>query len=679
MGTKLSDFFPEQPAWVERQQRLDGLLNFASSALDIQKSQTQGETYRSPTFGIDNLAYLWSKQYTQNRAQMINDLFAIASTVAEIRAPVMHIRNEVFRRGIEWHAKFSRKCVDCGQEFSDEVEKCTCGSTNLRFPDPKQKERLTPFISSGNIFGNSLVEISKQLEWDVNVADEMYLYVAKEFIADDDARKTSKDLGVRSRPLEIRRLNPAYIEMDLNSKGLPKANHYVCLIHRDQVKKFGASESGHTMTEADMICPECKRQMVPIMWIYYYRGAKKYLLETEVCRASKFEINEIGGFSPILTIFEKALTLIGMDKMAFKYFFERKLPASLLMIFTDDVEGLRREREGILQQLAKNPDYVPMMGVSTKQGARGRADLVRLFHTFNEMDYMPIKNEIRERIASLWGVTPIWQTAVESIGGMSSQTAQLVVTSRVVESDQSIFNEKMFPFITEAFGIDDWELRLRVPEEKAESTRIQFGQQRIAAANMLHMMGFDVKLKPGVKSIDDVDFIVSGQAMNMQQAMGGGMAGGAGAPPPTPGAGGQPGAGEGGKGPSEMGDRGEEAQAEKFPGFKLGKSFEIKPWIPQLMEKGLIIKDIGEIKIAPDGTSVQMLFKSSDDNMYEAMFDMKGGLLGINRTKPATPGMHSHEGYETPHPSSMPHDTLTARGKREDVSLSEDDSEDSGQ
>lgn len=664
MGNRLIDFFPEQPSWLEKQRRLDGLMAFATAALDLQKSQ--GEKYQSPSFGIDNLAYLWSKQYTQNRAQMINDLFAIASTVAEIRAPVLHIRNEVFRRGIEWHAKFSHKCVDCGQEYTDEVEKCTCGSKNLRPPNPKEKDRLSNYIGNSNVFGNSLIEVAKQLEWDVNVADELYLYIAKEFIADDAAKD---ELKVRSRPLEIRRLNPAYIEMDLNSRGLPKANHFVCLIHRDNVKKAGATVEGKP---DDMRCPICSRPMVPTMWIYYYRGAKKYLLESEICRASKFEINEVGGFSPILTIFEKALTLIGMDKMAFKYFFERKLPASLLMIFTDDVEGLRRERESLLQQLSKNPDYVPMLGVSAKQGARGRAELIRLFHTFSDMDYMPIKNEIRERIASLWGVTPIWQTAVESVGGMASQTAQLVVTSRVVESDQSIFNEKIFPFICDAFGIGDWELRLRVPEEKAESTRIQFGQQRIAAANMLHMMGFDVKLKPGVKSIDDVDFIVSGEAVNLQQQMGG-MAG-AGTSGGAPDAGGQPGAGEGGEPPTEAGDRSVDSSPEKFPGFPMGKSFEIKPWIPQLMEKGILIKSIEDIKIPETGSMVQMIFTNSSDNqMYEALFDMKGSLLGINRTQPNKPGMHSHEGYETPHPTSLPHDTFTGREKREDMRLSAGD------
>jgi predicted Zn-ribbon and HTH transcriptional regulator len=666
MGNKLSDFFPERPAWVEKQQRLDNLISFASSAIDIQKSQG-GETFRSPSFGIDNLAYLWSKQYTQNRAQMLNDLFAIASTVAEIRAPVMHIRNEVFRRGIEWHAKFSKKCKDCGQEYSDEVEKCaSCGSTNLRAPEPSQKDRLKPFISNSNVFGNSLIEISKQLEWDANVVDEMYLYVAKEFIA------TGNGDEVRSKPLEIRRLNPAYIEMDLNSQGLPKANHFVCLIHREQVKKAGATKDGK---REDMVCPTCNRPLVPIMWIYYYRGAKKYLLESEICRASKFEINELGGFSPILTIFEKALTLIGMDKMAFKYFFERKLPASILMVWTDDVEGLRREREGMLQQLAKNPDYVPMMGVSSKQGARGRAELLRLFHTFAEMDYMPLKNEIRERIASLWGVTPIWQTAVESVGGMSSQTAQLVVTSRVVESDQSIFNDKMYPFLCEAFGIDDWEIRLKVPEEKAESTRIQFGQQRIAAANMLHMMGFDVKLKPGVKSIDDVDFIVSGEALDMKQQMG--MGGGA--PPATGGEGGnpspdggQPPAGQGGAPPADIDDRGEEAGG-KFPGFKLGNAaFEIKPWIPQILEKGLMVKALNDVKIPAEGSMVQLIFTNSDDQLYEALFNVKGSLLGINRLHPAKPGMHEHEGYPTPHPTSLPHDTMTMRNRREDMSLAQD-------
>ncbi len=38
--------------------------------------------------------------------------------------------------------------------------------------------------------------------------------------------------------------------------------------------------------------------------------------------------------------------------------------------------------------------------------------------------------------------------------------------------------------------------------------------------------------------------------------------------------------------------------------------------------------------------------------------------------------MHEHEGYPTPHPTSLPHDTMTMRNRREDMSLAQDRDED---
>ena len=135
-----------------------------------------------------------------------------------------------------------------------------------------------------------------------------------------------------------------------------------------------------------------------------------------------------------------------MDKNLYRYFFERKMPASMLMVTTDDAESLRKEREHITAQTRLDPNYIPMVAVSSRN-QRGRVDLVRLFHTLQEMDYLAVKVEIRERVGAVWGVTPAWQGAPEAFGGLSTQTQQLVVMSRVVESDQRLFHEKVFPKI----------------------------------------------------------------------------------------------------------------------------------------------------------------------------------------------------------------------------------------
>ena len=179
------------------------------------------------------------------------------------------------------------------------------------------------------------------------------------------------------------------------------------------------------------------------MYKYYHRSHHMYFMDSEIIHLSKFSPSETYGWSPILTIFEKALTLVGMDKNLYRYFFERKMPASMLMVTTDDPESLRREREHIAAQTRLDPNYIPMVAVSARN-QRGRVDMVRLFHSLQEMDYLPVKEEVRERVAAMWGVTPAWQGAPEAFGGLSTQTQQLVVMSRVVEGDQRLFHEKVF-------------------------------------------------------------------------------------------------------------------------------------------------------------------------------------------------------------------------------------------
>lgn len=255
------------------------------------------------------------------------------------------------------------------------------------------------------------------------------------------------------------------------------------------------------------------------MYKYYHRNQHIFLFDGEVIHLSKFSPSETYGWSPILTIFEKALTLIGMDKNLYRYFFERKMPASMMMVFTDDPESLRRERQQIAAQTRLDPNYIPMVAVSARNN-RGRVDMVRLFHTLNEMDYLPVRNEIRERIAAMWGVTPAWQGAPEAFGGLSTQSQQLVVMSRVVEGDQRLFHEKVFPQILEAFGITDWTLKLPTPEEKAEATRISFSQQKAQIANQFIALGFDVRLKSDGVPVEDAEFLIYGKAVPMAEMQG---------------------------------------------------------------------------------------------------------------------------------------------------------------
>jgi hypothetical protein len=469
---RLQDYLPEVPKLAQTVINLNEQINF----LDLMKSGS-GETGRAPTIGLDHVVNTWVRHQMAYRQQLVMDLQMLAYSIEEVRSPLQHITGEVFRRGIEWVPLVEN-------------------------PDPEQQKRLMKFMDDCNIFDQSLEEVLRQFHFDLNAIDDSFLYIVKEYKKDEDG-------SINSKVNEIRRLNPALVEFDLDAAGLPKNAHFLCPIHRDEVKE----DPGE--------CPQddCDIKLQPVMYKYYHRNQHIFMLDGEIIHLSKFSPSETYGWSPILTIFEKALTLIGMDKNLYRYFFERKMPASMMMVFTDDPESLRRERQQIAAQTRLDPNYIPMVAVSSRNN-RGRVDMVRLFHTLNEMDYLPVRGEIRERIAAMWGVTPAWQGAPEAFGGLSTQTQQLVVMSRVVEGDQRLFHEKVFPQILEAFGITDWGLKLPNPEEKAEATRISFSQQKAQIANQFIALGFEIRLKDDGVPVEDAEFMIFGKPVNMMEKQG---------------------------------------------------------------------------------------------------------------------------------------------------------------
>jgi len=466
---KLSEFLPDVPQVAQTISSLNEQINM----LQIMKST--GDSGQAPTIGLDHVVNTWVRHQMAYRQQLVMDLQTITFSVQEIRGPLTHITGEVFRRGL--------KLVP-----------------SVKNPDKSQLTRFNKFFADANVFDQSLEEVLRQFHYDVNSIDDGFLYMAKEYEELSDGK-----LG--SKVKEIRRLNPALVEFDLDAAGLPKNAHFVCPLDRtDVAEEPGKSKKGY--------------DRIPAMYKYYHRNQHMYLTDSEIIHLSKFSPSETYGWSPILTVFEKALTLIGMDKNLYRYFFERKMPASMIMVTTDDPESLRRERAHIAAQTRLDPNFIPMVAVSSRNN-RGRVDMVRLFHTLQEMDYMPVKQEIRERIASMWGVSPTWQGTPEAFGGLSATTQQLTVMSRVVESDQRLFHDKVFPQLLKAFGVTDWKLELPTPEEKAEATIIAQTQQKVAIASQLAQMGFSVELKDKEEvDMKELEFVVSGDMVPQAQMQG---------------------------------------------------------------------------------------------------------------------------------------------------------------
>ena len=73
--------------------------------------------------------------------------------------------------------------------------------------------------------------------------------------------------------------------------------------------------------------------------------------------------------------------------------------------------------------------------------------------SIKEMDYIQVKEDLRDRIAAFYGVSKIFMADNSASGGLNNEGMQILVTNRAVEMAQTIWNNYVFPFMTEEFGI----------------------------------------------------------------------------------------------------------------------------------------------------------------------------------------------------------------------------------
>jgi predicted RNA-binding Zn-ribbon protein involved in translation (DUF1610 family) len=115
-------------------------------------------------------------------------LYEIANQSVITRTCTTQLKNEVFRRGYDWKKNFSEKCVSCGKENENPVDKCPeCGSLQLVRPDTNQLKYARNFLDGYVNKSNQLfIDVLKELEDDLNIVDDAYLILVKEYFLDNN-------------------------------------------------------------------------------------------------------------------------------------------------------------------------------------------------------------------------------------------------------------------------------------------------------------------------------------------------------------------------------------------------------------------------------------------------------------------------------------------------------------
>ena len=408
-------------------------------------------------------------------------LYAASYECVVLRSILNHLSVETFRKGFGWKPKFVVKCRECEETYNQEVEECTKCGGEVRKADKSQLEYAETLLSSQNNMLQDFIEILREIEMDLNIVDDAYIILTKEYFVDPDTKKI-----MFYRVKEISRADPIFMRILADKRGVRGGSQYTSLVDRtfrtnDPKKK----------------CPTTGTPVVPIHYMNLAGvGKGQVYTEGEVIHISKWSPSKLYGRSPVATMWRQVNTLIAMDNYVYSAYQKKRMPRGVMVIKSYNMETVERTARNIQEHLERDPNYIPTIGVETESG-RGGLEYVRMMDTLEELQYIPIKDDIRQRIAAFFGVSNVFMNDVSG-GGLNNEGMQIVVSNRSVAYAQSIYNRVLFPQIAEAFDITEWELKLNPHEEEDEIMHLR--RDEMAIRNMMQMKqaGYEATLRDGI-------------------------------------------------------------------------------------------------------------------------------------------------------------------------------------
>tara|TARA_B100001094_G_scaffold19110_1_gene16344 strand:- start:367 stop:2022 length:1656 start_codon:yes stop_codon:yes gene_type:complete len=427
-------------------------------------------------------------------------IYHIVTQSTIVRTCITQLKQEIFRRGYHWDAKFAVKCRSCGKEHENATKECVqCGSLELEKPNPDQLKYAKDFLEGYvNCSEQMFIDVLKELEDDLNIMDDAYMVMVKEYYADNNN-------SVRMHRIkEVYRGDPVTMHIYSNELGERGKSGYTCLRHRHRIH-----------TSATELCENCNSELHPVHYVNRVNGEEQYFVKGEVLHFSKYSPSRLYGLSPVITLWNNITTLIAMDNYVNSSYTKARMPKGLLAVQTRNMDSMKSFWRGVKEKMEQDPHFIPVMGIES-EGGKGSVEWVKFMDSLKEMDYIQVKDDLRDRISAFYGVSKIFMADNSASGGLNNEGMQVLVTNRAVEMAQTIWNNYVFPFMTEEFGITDWQLKLPPSEEEDEIAVLRKREIEVNVAAAIKNLGFEVDMD------DEGRFIYTKPEPKPEQAEGGG-------------------------------------------------------------------------------------------------------------------------------------------------------------
>ena len=402
-------------------------------------------------------------------------LYAVAQENLILRTVLSTLQQEIFRRGYRWEKKFNKKCTSCDKEYQHDVDVCDeCGG-EVRNPNPDELVYAKWLLEQRNAMEQTFMDVLRELEYDLNITDDAFMVLVKEYYIDPETNEIEF-----YRIKEIIRGDPIFMRIIADKRGVRGGRFRVCPVHRTEVKSFSGE---------DKECPTCGREMEDVHHVNTAGSGKtQYYLKGEVIHVSKYQPSKLYGRSPVSTLWRQAMTLTAMDNYMYTAYSKRRIPRGILSINTDNLESMKAFWKATDEKLERDPHYIPK--IATEGSGKGGVNWVKLMDSLEEMQYIPARDEMRQRIAAFYGVSNVFMMDTGKSGGLNNEGMQILVTNRAVEFGHKVYTEHLFPRMMEELDVNDWKLSLYPNEEEDEVTRLRRDEMEVNIAQRMMMLGF---------------------------------------------------------------------------------------------------------------------------------------------------------------------------------------------
>ncbi len=415
-----------------------------------------------------------------------------------LRTIIRTITGETFKNGFDIQEKFKSKCLECGREFQEELTLCPFDGGLTRVPDYNDYRTLSSFMKTVNGFGESFVQVLREVDNDVNITDNGYIFLQKDYYYD------SMNNIVGAEIQNILRLTPEKIRLIMSGHGGGRGengeHYYFCPMHRKELLVAPAEKDFKPR------CPVCNGESLEAWYGAREEDRPVYFSQSEIYHLKRWSNTQGYGVPPMYSIYLKVLALLKMDRFITDAYNLQRTPQALL-ILKGVAEQVQGSWEWLMQKARENPNMIYPLVIEGEENTNRIVEYQEFSLKPKEFEWVESRKEYRETIGAVYGVQPIFVEGATA-GGLANEGLQITATAQTINESQRIWNT-FLDWLSEMFGAFDYHIILHSNELEDELKKLDIASKRTELAMSMKQLGFGIRIRKDSRGVLDFDYLDS--------------------------------------------------------------------------------------------------------------------------------------------------------------------------